>query len=69
MQLLEKVIAQKIQLGCSDRQAALEDIALSVSQGSFYTVAKTHRVLVDDSGEDFAMEFMTTYNNEIGFRY
>ena len=69
MQLLEKVIAKKIQLGCTDREAALEDIALSVSQGSFYTVAKTYGVLVEDSGEDFAMEFMTTYNDEIGFRY
>ena len=69
MTLLEKVIAKKIQLGCADREAALEDIALSVSQSSFYFVARMHCVLVEESGEEFAIEFMTAYNNEISLRY
>jgi len=70
MSLLEKVVDAKLKLGCVDRVAALEEIADAVeASGSFYGVAKMFRVLVNDSGEDFAVEFMTAYNAEVGFRY
>lgn len=69
MDLLNRVIDMKMTLGCADRRSALEDIALSVEATGMYATAKTFRVLVDESAEEFAIQFMTAYNKEIGFRY
>ena len=70
MKYLDKVIAKKIELGCIDRQDALEDIRKSFDNTSPYQTAKFFGVLDEnESAEDFAIEFMTAYNNEIWARY
>lgn len=64
--LLEKVIASKIALGCDDREDAMEEIRAEVDRyGSFFHIAKTFGVLVNESAEEFAVQFMNAYNNEI----
>lgn len=68
--LLDKVIEKKIALGCSDRREAMEEIRNQTRREcSFYSVAQTFRVLVNESAEDFAIEFMTAYNKEIAGVY
>ncbi len=69
MTLLEKVIAAKIVLGCDDRQDALLGIRKSIEIDGLYQFAKTYRVLVDNSAEDFAIEFMSAFNDEVFVAY
>lgn len=70
MTKLEIVIEKKIKLGCADRTAALVDIALSIETSDIWSFADIYGVLDERrSCEEFAIEFMTAYNNEIGFRY
>ena len=69
MKLLNKVIDTKIRLGCFDRHSALEDIKLSIDNTSPYDFAEMFGVLVDDSAEEFMMQFMPTYNKEVRYCY
>ena len=69
MTLLDKVIAKKIKLGCEDRYDALKDIKLSLDAASPFDVAYFFDVLVNDSAEDFMIEFMTAYNDEVRHTY
>jgi len=69
MELIEKAIAKKIELGCEDRDEALADIAKSIEIGSMWQFAKCFGLLVDDSAEEFSIQFYTTYNREVAPRY
>ena len=69
MTLLEKVVEKKIALGCVDRFDALEDIKCSIDTSSLWQFAKMFDVLVNNSAEDFAMEFMSAFNKEVRCAY
>lgn len=69
MELLNKVIETKIKLGCVDRHDALEDIKLSIDNTSPYDFAEMFDVLVDNSAEEFMMQFMPTFNKEVRYCY
>lgn len=63
--LLESVIDKKIELGCNDRMSALEDIRIGIEQSTPYEFAKMFGVLVEDSAEEFMVQFMGSYNFEL----
>ena len=69
MKILDKVINIKLGLGCIDRYDALCDIKLTIDEIGIYHTAKRYNVLVNDSGEDFAMQFMAAFNNEVRYTY
>lgn len=69
MNIIDKVIQIKIDLGCIDRYDALVDIKRTVDELGIYYTAKRYNVLVNESGEDFAMQFMSAYNNEVKYTY
>jgi hypothetical protein len=72
MELIEKAIAKKIELGAEDRVEALEDIARSIEFGGcggLYGFALQNRLLIDDSAEEFAIQYYTAYNKEVAYRY
>jgi hypothetical protein len=52
-----------------DRRGALEHLSNQIDRKGAYTVAKLHEVLVNNSAEEFMIEFMTAYNNEVGHKY
>lgn len=66
---LNKVIEIKIDLGCIDRYDALVDIKRTIDEIGIYDTAKRYNVLVNDSGEEFDMQFMSAYNNEVRYTY
>ena len=65
MEQLNKVIEQKMKLGCTDRYDALHDIKRSIDTTSPYDFAKMFRVLENDSAEEFMIQFMTAFNKEV----
>lgn len=69
--LIDKVVAKLMeQRIVPDRQRALLYIArLHDAQCGLYSYAKAHGVLVDNSAEDFSIQFYSAYNKEIGQRY
>lgn len=68
--LLDKVVSAMYELGCSDRRAALVEIARQADRdGGFFHIAQTYGALVNNSGEEFAIQFMTAYNKEVSPRY
>jgi hypothetical protein len=69
MNLLEQVIEKKIKLGCTDRYDALCDIQMSLRTTSPWEFAKMFGVLVDESAEEFMLQFMPAYNNEVQYWY
>jgi hypothetical protein len=72
MELIEKAIAKKIELGAESREEALEDIARSIEfggVGGLWGFAMQNRLLVDDSAEEFAIQYYTVYNREVAPRY
>lgn len=48
-----------------DRADILVTIHSRIHRSSPWQFAKEHNVLVDNSAEEFMIEFMTTYNSEI----
>lgn len=62
---LDKVMNFHLAMNNNDRYLALESVKKSFDIEGPYQVAYTHNVLVNDSAEEFAMQFMTAYNNEI----
>jgi hypothetical protein len=73
MSLLNKVIAE-INVNCNDktdyekmisRHVALKTISDFIKVDGLYQYAKNFNVLVEDSAEDFALEFYAAYNNEV----
>lgn len=69
MELLNNVISKKINLGCGDRYDALMDIKKSIDTVGMYEFAKQFRVLVNESAEEFAIQFMSTFNKEVYYWY
>jgi hypothetical protein len=81
MALLDKVIADVIAdnkkhiVGVDGytvdmaREDALRIIKKWVDVDGFYKFSKNHGVLVDNSGEEFALEFMSAYNDVFGLTY
>lgn len=63
--LLEKVLAVKINFGCSDRHEALLDIQRSLESIAPYDFAKMFNVLENDSAEEFMIQFMSAFNKEV----
>lgn len=70
MTKLEKVIEKMIGLGAVDRIDALCEISRSCDINGMWNTANTFCVLDENrSCEDFAIEFMTAYNNEVNYKY
>lgn len=69
--LLDKVIDQmQGDMSRPDaRQYILEEIRVWTENLGLYAFARNHGVLINNSAEDFAIEFYTAYNNEIGHTY
>lgn len=65
--LLQTVIALMIaRREANDRHDALIKIKRRLdSTPSFYPIAREYGVLINGSGEDFAIEYMTAFNAEI----
>lgn len=68
--MLEKAIALMIGLGAKNREQALVEIDKSISLSSMWCFARDFNLLDEErSCTDFAIEFMTAYNNEIEYKY
>ena len=66
MSLLEKVIYAYIDAGwAACREEALIGMKRWIDAASLYAFARDNDVLVDGSAEEFAIEFMTAYNDEV----
>jgi hypothetical protein len=66
--LLDRVIDTQMHFGAVDREDALRWIAVNV-ESDLWGFARMHGVLVNDSAEEFAIQFYNAYNAEIGPRY
>ena len=66
--LLDKVLGLAKAKGF-DRDAALLEIASVTDRKGNYAAAKRWGVLVNNSAEDFMIQFMGTFNSEIYYRY
>lgn len=79
MKLIETVITSVLsQLFADDPMApdnyytcgdALRVIKKWIDLDGAWTFAKNHDVLVNNSSEDFMIQYMTEYNNEVGYFY
>lgn len=67
--LIDSVIVRAIKFGYADRHAALEAIRTIIDRKSLYHAAKHWGVLVNNSAEEFAVQFYNTYNNEVRYTY
>ena len=67
---LVKAINNETGLWCNDRYEALENISMMVDRIGMYGTALHYGVLNENkSAEDFAIEFMTAFNKEVGHKY
>ena len=67
--LLDTAIGSVREILDCDRKGALEHLSNQIDLKGAYAVAKLHEVLVDNSAEDFMMEFMEAFNNEVHRKY
>jgi len=67
--LLDTAIDSVREILDCDRKVALEHLSNQIDRKGAYAVAKLHEVLVDNSAEDFMMEFMEAFNNEVHRKY
>lgn len=66
---LDIVLKRAEALYPNDRYAALVAIAEITEKHGLYRACKHWDVLVDDSAEDFAIQFYTAFNKEVYYRY
>lgn len=68
--MLERAISLLAGMGIEDRRDALIEISTSIDIQGAWGFAKMYRLLDEDNScENFMIEFMTAYNNEISKKY
>jgi hypothetical protein len=66
---LEKVLMVKIIEGCESRVTALNQIRIDIECSSPWDVATRFGVLENNSAEEFMIQYMTAYNEEVTHIY